>query len=1065
MRADIEVQLKITQPDSPIYFETIATDNPSDIYHELYSTDPFPCSETLPNLHTGNIQSQAVGGTAIIALNQLNNVPVSPAQMGDNTTFNGFCFGNGVESNRIKDEFNYPTILYSPRVSTIIDDYKQERRADTLTYSAPFGHLINGFNDFNLSLGNWKDLDISFGSIQKLFARDSNVLVLQENKVSHVLYGKNLLSDASGGGQVASIPEVLGTQNTYLGEYGISNNPESFAEWGQSVYFTDERRGCVLALDGLTLSEISSKGMRDHFKDFFSTTSRQVKLGAVDPYSQKYNLAGRALELPCDFRVAVKGQVGEGEEPTWLEDGDDFFCGSSAGARCFLIYGSGAWTAQAVDNGSGIAFVTSIVPSSGSGNGGVCVTLTSTGFNANRGFILRFTACGTTMDINVFQRGIPLQITISAVLTTNPQDAGKWIGTEYVYPTYPGPGAGPAVGSFIPPKGDLSTWDAHRGWPPHAGIPSEGDNVTLYGPADISNSGNKGFEEGLNNTLSFLLSNIEYGPNDLATVLSLATPMAAGYNPGEERYEGSFIYLNPANNPYLYLVWDYTDRISAGNVGSSIGKLGENHVELDYGAQVGNGSLTYDANSNPNRFVLKYNNVIVGDTGYVGLNTVANYNALIAAGVPDEEINLSFPYDGLVNNGSGTLNFKKYSADLTKGELVAYTKTTPSDGWDAGVVGATLTSFNINPIARETETGVCADTAATPHFHDGVGAAPMVGNTIYTVADGSQPMIGGGAYFATGVAGPANTWIVVDSRGMVQEVGDCACAEVAIPIVEAATIIVYQNQYIDLMLQATNNPTQWQIIDTCVQYVLYGGTDGAVFSGTNCLTPEAQVITVPKGETRVVCFEDLTVSQLSGSADATFTSGPVCNSDLLPQGMSLDASGSLTGEPSATGHYEFVVRATNCFGDSADQVIIVDISAVGYNRFLMDGVNAHEDSADACAALGAYTLFYHDGMEDTDTEYPLLNNVVYFYDEYVANQHLESVEAEGDQWAHYQRFNGGNKWYKMDNNFVIKIAIDGTVIDIFDCTSGEAKTTEAGAGGFAPDTIKTTGGASNKTLE
>ena len=63
-----------------------------------------------------------------------------------------------------------------------------------------------------MSNANFKYLDQDFGSIQKLYSRDTDLVVFQENKVSKVLYEKNLLSDAVGGGTIASIPQVLGTQ-------------------------------------------------------------------------------------------------------------------------------------------------------------------------------------------------------------------------------------------------------------------------------------------------------------------------------------------------------------------------------------------------------------------------------------------------------------------------------------------------------------------------------------------------------------------------------------------------------------------------------------------------------------------------------------------------------------------------------------------------------------------------------------------------------------------------------------------------------------------------------------
>ena len=57
-------------------------------------------------------------------------------------------------------------------------------------------------------------------------SRAADILTLQEDKISYVLSSKNLLSDSVGGGAIASIPEVLGTQIARIEEDGISNNPE-----------------------------------------------------------------------------------------------------------------------------------------------------------------------------------------------------------------------------------------------------------------------------------------------------------------------------------------------------------------------------------------------------------------------------------------------------------------------------------------------------------------------------------------------------------------------------------------------------------------------------------------------------------------------------------------------------------------------------------------------------------------------------------------------------------------------------------------------------------------------
>ena len=129
---------------------------------------------------------------------------------------------------------------------------------------------VNRLNEFNAGLLNFKPLEESFGPIQKLFARETDVLTLQEDKISYVLSGKNLLSDAGAGSLLQSVPEVLGTQIARIEEFGISFNPESFAQWGADKYFTDAKRGSVLRLVGTSYSNeqlevVSSYGMRTWF--------------------------------------------------------------------------------------------------------------------------------------------------------------------------------------------------------------------------------------------------------------------------------------------------------------------------------------------------------------------------------------------------------------------------------------------------------------------------------------------------------------------------------------------------------------------------------------------------------------------------------------------------------------------------------------------------------------------------------------------------------------------------------------------------------------------------------
>ena len=226
----------------------------------------------------------------------------------------------------------------------MIDDYKQQRVEEALTYSGVYRENtgINNLNEFNLSLGNFKYLDKFFGSIQKLHARDTDLVVFQQNKVSKVLYGKNLLSDSTGGGNIASIPEVLGTQISYAGEYGISDNPESFDYWGNNMFFTDLKRGAVIKLGIEGVIPISSLGMRDFFKDFSLDNALTQKIGAVDPFKEQYVITTNDVQLPCVFEVKPKPSKPFYNDAVVTKSSQDpFNVSSSSGKVCADIIASG----------------------------------------------------------------------------------------------------------------------------------------------------------------------------------------------------------------------------------------------------------------------------------------------------------------------------------------------------------------------------------------------------------------------------------------------------------------------------------------------------------------------------------------------------------------------------------------------------------------------------------------------------------------------------------------------------------------------------------------------------
>ena len=56
---------------------------------------------------------------------------------------NCYSFGNGLESDRIRDDFNAPTIDNGVKVSTTLDTYGEERRGNGLIYSGIYLSLIH----------------------------------------------------------------------------------------------------------------------------------------------------------------------------------------------------------------------------------------------------------------------------------------------------------------------------------------------------------------------------------------------------------------------------------------------------------------------------------------------------------------------------------------------------------------------------------------------------------------------------------------------------------------------------------------------------------------------------------------------------------------------------------------------------------------------------------------------------------------------------------------------------------------------------------------------------------
>ena len=205
--------------------------------------------------------------------------------------FNCYTFSNGVESNRFRDDYNAVTIDKGVKASMpLAEGYEEERKGSSLIFSGIYNSTsgVNRTNQFIQAEPITKDLNPVNGSIQKLFARDTDLVTFCENKVFKILAKKDALFNADGNSAVTSNKAVLGQAIPFSGEFGISKNPESFASQSYRLYFADKARGAVLRLSRDGITSISEKGMKDWFKDNLFNSNKIV--GSYDDRKEHYNI-------------------------------------------------------------------------------------------------------------------------------------------------------------------------------------------------------------------------------------------------------------------------------------------------------------------------------------------------------------------------------------------------------------------------------------------------------------------------------------------------------------------------------------------------------------------------------------------------------------------------------------------------------------------------------------------------------------------------------------------------------------------------------------------------------
>ena len=200
-----------------------------------------------------------------------------------------------IEESRIRGGYNNTSVDFGAKAYLVAETNKGSIRPSGLIYSGIFNSRtgVNNTNQFPVGEEITRSLDPSNGSIQKLHAENTNLTILQENKVSRALIDKDAIYSAEGGALTTSGAQVIGQVVPYAGEYGISKDPGSFAVYGYRKYFTDKNRNAVLRLSSDGITEISAYGMKDFFRDKFdeidlNTANVGNIVGGFDVHTKTY---------------------------------------------------------------------------------------------------------------------------------------------------------------------------------------------------------------------------------------------------------------------------------------------------------------------------------------------------------------------------------------------------------------------------------------------------------------------------------------------------------------------------------------------------------------------------------------------------------------------------------------------------------------------------------------------------------------------------------------------------------------------------------------------------------
>ena len=554
-RMYINTTIEVTRGGGFFVWETIPQDADPNLFYD--ASDLLEIKALVPGgqkYHMANTIFNPITETYNLAPGGTDQ-GVSQDLVTDLTFYNCYTFGNGVESYRIEDSPVGKSFNLGERTLAVSNqDFKEANRFAGMTYSGVYSDSanLNNLNEFNLGLLNYRDYETSFGPIQLLHSRETDILCLQEDRISYLLVKKNIIVDATGGGAIASVPQILGNQVARIEEYGISFNPESFVAWGHDMFFTDAKRGAVLNLRGASkdsdqLQIVSSYGMHSWFRNQFNEQLTTQKLGGYDPYMQEYVLSTNPNPVPVPIPLVPCGQ-----SISKLDSVDTITYTSNLG----LIVGeidipytitSGSITINVTWDGT--VYTSGAVTSSGS------FTFSKTSAVPSTAVVEIIPTESSTYEVTV-ECPPEIPLTVIQVVVNSPNYSGETITTSYRWEN----------GAFLSPYAGLlsnltttqpSEYQAQTGFRSLGVFPYSGSDIVFRTQKIAPNDFN--FDPDIHKFRILSSPNLyTSSATDINTLLTTAPQVSGGIiNTSAGVYQATqSAFSMPLANDYLYLIWD-----------------------------------------------------------------------------------------------------------------------------------------------------------------------------------------------------------------------------------------------------------------------------------------------------------------------------------------------------------------------------------------------------------------------------------------------------------------------------------------------------------------------------